>query len=96
MSMRVSLQIIRVGSIEAYAFLLSPHIYVRAPGAKPRGAMLPQEKFSPPLEKCVRHGLKLLDMVQKTLGPSQKTLRSCWCTKLVTGLSCSIIYPCVP
>jgi len=29
----------------------------------------------------------------KHLGPSQKTLRPSWCPKLVTGLSCSLLFP---
>ena len=36
------------------------------------------EKYSPPLEKCVGHILKLLYIVQKYLPP--------WCPKLVTSL----------
>jgi len=44
------------------------------------------QNFSHLLEKCVGHCLKLLDIVLKKLGPSQKTLRSPWCPKLVTGL----------
>jgi len=50
-----------------------------------QGAKPPLEKFSLPLEKCVGHSLKMLDIVQK-FGPSQKTLRPSWCPKLVTGM----------
>ena len=48
--------------------------------------------FSPDLDKCVGHSLKLLDIGHtighsfKNLGPSQKTLRPSRCSKLVTGL----------
>jgi len=44
-----------------------------------QGAKSPLENFSPPLKKCVGHNLK-------NLGPSQKSLRPSWCSKLVTGL----------
>jgi len=37
------------------------------------------KKFSPPLDKSVRHSLK-------TWAPSQKTLCLPWCPKLVSGL----------
>ena len=52
-------------------------------GAKPT-----LQNFSPYLEKCVRHDLNLLDIVQSTknLGPSQRICRPSWCPKLVTGL----------
>jgi len=49
------------------------------------GGKPPRENFSPPLEKCVGHNLKILDIVQKNLAP-QKTLRPSWCPKLATGL----------
>jgi len=39
------------------------------------------------LEKCAVQSLKLLDTVQKNVGPSKKTLRPSWCPKLVTGLT---------
>jgi len=34
-----------------------------------RGEKVPQENFSPHLEKCVEHSLKLLDTVQKCWAP---------------------------
>jgi len=36
------------------------------------GRSLPIENVSPPLEKCVGHSLKLLDMVQKIWAPLGK------------------------
>jgi len=38
-----------------------------------------RKRFLPLLEKCVGH-------CSKYLGPSQKTLRTSWCPKLVTSL----------
>jgi len=46
----------------------------------------PQKNFPPPLEKCVGYSLK-------NLGPSQRTLRPSWCSKLVTGLHHSLCEP---
>jgi len=43
------------------------------------------QNFSHPLEKCVGHRLK-------NLGPSQKTFRSHWCPRLVTGLLIHLQY----
>jgi len=43
------------------------------------------KNFFAPLEKCVGHSLKLLDIVQN-FGHSQKSLIPFWCPKLVTGL----------
>jgi len=43
-------------------------------------------KMLPLLEKCVGDSLKILDIVKKNLGPSQKIIRPAWCPKLVTGL----------
>jgi len=51
-----------------------------AVGAKPH-----PENFSPPLEKCVGHSLKILDIVQEMWAP-RKTLHPSCCPKLVTGL----------
>jgi len=42
--------------------------------------LFPPRKSFTPLEKCVGHNLK-------NLSPSQKTHRSSWCPKLVTGLA---------
>ena len=42
----------------------------RNPGAQ--GATPPLENFSLPLEKCVGHSLKLLDIVQKIWAPLGK------------------------
>ena len=39
-----------------------------------------------PLEQCVGHSLKILDIVPKNLGSSRKTLRPSWCPKLVIVL----------
>jgi len=36
------------------------------------GAKTPLENFSPPLEKCSGHRLKLLDIVQKVWAPFRK------------------------
>ena len=45
----------------------------------------PIEIFSPPLEKCFGHRLKLLDIVKK-FGPILENSSPSWCPKLVTGL----------
>jgi len=37
-----------------------------------RGAKPPLENFSPPLEKCVGHSFKILDIVQKIWAPLGK------------------------
>jgi len=50
-----------------------------------RGSEDPLRKFFSPVEKFVRHYLKLLDIVQKISAP-QKTLCPSWCPKLVMGL----------
>jgi len=54
--------------------------------ARNQGGEPTLENFSSPLEKYVGYSLKILDIVQKNFGPSQKTLRPSWCPKLVTGL----------
>jgi len=53
------------------------------PGPQP-GGRRPLEKFSPPLERCVEHILKLWHSINTF--PPQKTLLPPWCRKLVTGL----------
>jgi len=47
------------------------------------GGEAPVEKFLPNLEKCVGHS-------SKNLGPSRKTLRPSWCSKLVAGLALTL------
>jgi len=67
-----------------FCLRLSDHLHIsETRGAQ--GAFLPLKNFSPPLEKCVGYSLKLGKSF-KILGPSQKTLRSPWCPKLVAGL----------
>jgi len=51
-----------------------------------RGAKPLLEKFSPPLEKCVGHSLKLLETAKKIRAPLRKLFAPPWCPKLVTGL----------
>jgi len=52
-----------------------------------QGGEVPLEKFSPLLEKCVGHSLKLLDAVQKIWAPLRKLfVASDIPSKLVTGL----------
>jgi len=50
-----------------------------------QGGRIPPRYFSPHLEKCVGHRLKLLDIVQKCWAPLRK-LRPSWCPKLVTSM----------